>query len=91
MSIFRNPGYLNLARQFMAGGRPPGNPYAGRYPDMMGLSRSPTGAGMMQKVLQQMKRRQATGAGGQPQRQVKRETTEYYNGEEALSNVGRRP
>ena len=79
MSIFQNPGYLNLARQFMArpGGQP-GSPYAGRYPDMMGLSRSPPGQGLMQRVLQQIKRLQAK---GQPQRQVKRETTEYYDGQ----------
>ncbi len=44
MSIFQNPGYLNLARQSMAGGagQPPSNPYAGRFPDMAGLSKSPT-------------------------------------------------
>ena len=80
MSIFKNPGYLNLARQFMSGssGQPPSNPYAGRFPDMAGLSKSPTGAGLMQRVLQQTRRRQA--AGGQSQRQVKRETTEYFDG-----------
>lgn len=78
MSIFQNPGYLNLARQFMAGGRP-NSPYAGRYPDMMGLSRSPAGQGLMQRVLQQVKRKRAAGAG---QRQVKRETTEYFDGQQ---------
>lgn len=147
MSMFQNPGYLNLARQFMARPGVQGSPYAGRYPDMAGFSRTPAGRGIMQRVLEQMRQSKLgmgkgrrprvrgmetyggpTGpytpptpgplprytpptspSGGPyrlpapyqspsrdyatqpPSRQVKRETTEYFDGQQAPSNVGRRP
>ncbi len=82
---------LNLARQFMSGRSRPGSPNTGRYPDMSSFSRTPMGQELMSRVLRNVQGRKRRP--GQPQRQVKRETTEYFDGQaqQGLSNTGRRP
>lgn len=49
---------LDLARRFMAGPGPrPDSPYAGRYPDMAGFSKTPAGQDSMARVLRNMQAR----------------------------------
>jgi hypothetical protein len=64
MSMFQNQGYLDLARRFMATPSRKGSPYANRYPNMEGFSRTPTGQGLLESLMQRLKERRM----GQPRR-----------------------
>lgn len=70
MSMFANPEYLNLARRFLAGA-PARGQNVGRFPDMVGYSRTPAGQNAMAAVLRNMQSRRAQ---GKPRRQGQRPT-----------------
>ncbi len=63
MSMFTNPAYLSLARQFMARPSAPTGPYSDRFPNMVGFAGSPQGRGLLQRVLAHMRRPRLAGAG----------------------------